>query len=143
MSLRDPDSKMSKSSEDDFSRINLNDDPDLIAQKIKRAVTDSQVGITYDIENRRAVANLVDIYSYMTNRSVEDVCQEHASSNMAKFKSALTEVVVAKLRPIQMNLEKYSRDEAYIDSVLESGTRRANEIAGRSFAEIRKIVGLD
>src|SRR5690554_4155038 len=104
MSLRDHTKKMSKSDKSDQTRINLVDSAEVIASKIKRAVTDSVQGVSYDRESRPAVSNLVDMYAALKGVSVEDVVKEHASSSSAAFKEALTDVLVSSLKPIQVEI---------------------------------------
>ncbi|KAF9586327.1 Tryptophan--tRNA ligase, mitochondrial [Lunasporangiospora selenospora] len=142
MSLRDPASKMSKSNPSDQTRINLVDTPEMITSKIKRAVTDSIRGISYDRLERPAVANLVDIYAAMKRCSVEDIVQEHKDSSNAQFKEALADTLITKLRPIQAELVRLSKEEAYVHSVLDKGAEKAREIAYPNIVEIQKLVGL-
>ncbi|KAG0321892.1 Tryptophan--tRNA ligase, mitochondrial [Dissophora globulifera] len=142
MSLRDPSRKMSKSDPSDQTRINLADSPDVIAAKIKRAATDSIQGISYDREERPAVANLVDIYAAMKRISVEDVVKEHAQSSNAIFKEGLTEVVVSRLRPIQEEMARLEKEEGYVQSILHQGATKATELSQPNMKEIHRLMGL-
>ncbi|KAF9189500.1 hypothetical protein BGZ50_000803 [Haplosporangium sp. Z 11] len=142
MSLRDYTKKMSKSDKSDQTRINLVDSAEAIASKIKRAVTDSVQGISYDRESRPAVANLVDMYAALKGVSVEEVVKEHANSPNAVFKEALTDVLVSSLKPIQMEMMRLEKEGGYVQSVLDEGALRANEIARPNLMEIQKLVGL-
>ncbi|CAO3569298.1 unnamed protein product [Mortierella alpina] len=143
MSLKDPSKKMSKSDKLERTRINLIDSPEAISAKIKGAVTDGIRGISYDRVERPAVANLVDIYAAMKRVSVEDVVQEHATSSNAVFKEALTDVLVTSLRPIQEEIVRLEREDAYIKSVLDQGAARASEIARPNLQEIHRLMGLN
>ncbi|KAF9985804.1 hypothetical protein BGZ75_002515 [Mortierella antarctica] len=143
MSLKDPSKKMSKSDKLERTRINLIDSPEAISAKIKGAVTDGIRGISYDRVERPAVANLVDIYAAMKRVSVEDVVNEHAASSNAVFKEALTDVLVTSLRPIQEEIVRLEREDAYIKSVLDQGAARASEIARPNLQEIHRLMGLN
>ncbi|KAF9116963.1 Tryptophan--tRNA ligase, mitochondrial [Mortierella sp. AM989] len=142
MSLRDPTNKMSKSDPSDQTRINLVDTPNAISSKIKRAVTDGVRGITYDQAERPAVANLVEIYAGMKRVSVEDVVREHADSSTAAFKEALADVLITSLKPIQDEMARLDKEDAYLQSVLDHGAARAAEIARPNLLEAQKLLGL-
>ncbi|KAG0273346.1 Tryptophan--tRNA ligase, mitochondrial [Linnemannia exigua] len=142
MSLRDPTTKMSKSDPSDQTRINLIDSPSLIASKIKRAVTDTTLGISYNRTERPAVANLVDIYAAMKQVSIEEVVEEHRDSSMAVFKEALTSVIVEKLGPIQEEMRRLDGEKGYVERVLEEGAERAGEIARPNLLQAQKLMGL-
>ncbi|KAF9160290.1 Tryptophan--tRNA ligase, mitochondrial [Actinomortierella ambigua] len=142
MSLRDPFSKMSKSDPSDQSRINLVDPPSLIAQKIKRAVTDSTMGITYDPENRPAIANLLRIYAAMKQTTVEAIAAEHAQSSAAQFKEGLAEAVVSGLAPIQSEIARIQAESGYVEQVLEEGAAKARAIAQPNLMEVQRLLGL-
>ncbi|KAF9123335.1 Tryptophan--tRNA ligase, mitochondrial [Mortierella sp. 14UC] len=142
MSLRDPTNKMSKSDPSDQTRINLVDPPSLISSKIKRAVTDTHLGISYDRIDRPAVANLVDIYAAMKHVSIEEVVREHEASSMASFKEALTSVCVEALGPIQEEMRRLEREQGYVERVLDEGAERAGEIARPNLLQVQKLMGL-
>ncbi|KAF9208827.1 hypothetical protein BGZ49_007383 [Haplosporangium sp. Z 27] len=142
MSLRDPTNKMSKSDPSDQTRINLVDTPEVISSKIKRAVTDGIRGISYDQAERPAVANLIEIYAAMKRVSVEDVAREHADSSSAAFKEALTDVLITSLKPIQEEMARLDKEDAYIQSVLDLGAAKASEIAQPNLLEVQKLLGL-
>ncbi|KAF9361262.1 hypothetical protein BGX26_004781 [Mortierella sp. AD094] len=142
MSLRDPTNKMSKSDVSDQTRINLMDGPDVISSKIKRAVTDGICGISYDQAERPAVANLVRIYAAMKRVSVEDVVQEHANSSNAAFKEALADVLITSLKPIQDEMARLEKEDAYVQSVLDDGAAKAAEIARPNLLEAQRLLGL-
>ncbi|KAF8924927.1 Tryptophan--tRNA ligase, mitochondrial [Dissophora ornata] len=142
MSLRDPSKKMAKSDPSDQTRINLVDTPDIISSKIKRAVTDSIRGISYDRDERPAVANLVEIYAAMNRVSVEDVVKEHADSSNAVFKEALVDVLVSRLKPIQEEMARLDKEDGYVRSVLHFGATRATEMARPNLKEVQKLMGL-
>ena len=141
MSLRDGTKKMSKSDPSDYSRINMTDDTDAIALKFRKAKSDSVEGISYDPENRPEVANLINIYSALTNVSRETLLKEFASSQFSDFKKRLTEVAVETLSPITAKMRVLMEDPAYLDGFLEHGAQKANDIAQIHMSEIKNTIG--
>lgn len=141
MSLQDGTKKMSKSDESDLSRINLNDDADLIMKKVKKAKTDSLPTITYD-ENRFEIYNLLNIFSAFSGKDPQSLAKEYETSGNGKFKNDLAEVLIEKLRPIQEKLKDFKQDQAYIKQVLNDGKIKAQEIAAKTRKEVFEIVGL-
>lgn len=144
MSLRDGTKKMSKSDESDYSRINLTDDADTIALKIRKAKTDPEPlpDTVEELEKRPEADNLVTIMAALTDRARKDVLAEHAGSQFSAFKSALVDVAVAKLAPIATEMNRLLDDKAEIDRILRHGADRANAIAARHMDEVKDIVGL-
>ncbi|CAG8540629.1 14305_t:CDS:2 [Funneliformis mosseae] len=142
LSLKDPLKKMSKSTPLEYSRINLTDSPENISQKIKRAITDSQEGISYSPDTRPGISNLINIYSSFTGLTIEQVVNEYKNSDNKKFKESVVDVIVQNLQPIQKEVEKLKKEEGYVNCILEDGAKKANEIAKRNFEEICKVIGL-
>lgn len=142
MSLKDGTKKMSKSDPSDLSRINLTDDADLIAKKCKKAKSDMEEGISYDVEKRPEVANLLTIFAAMAGTSIEALVAEYGNSGMAAFKSALADAAVAKLSPITAEMRRLLEDTAYLDGVLRQGQQKANLIAHQHMREVKDLVGL-
>ncbi|MFZ0559877.1 MAG: tryptophan--tRNA ligase [Methylovirgula sp.] len=143
MSLRDGSKKMSKSDPSDYSRINLSDDADTIAQKIRKAKTDPEP-LPSEIEGlakRPEADNLVGIFAALEGRSKADVLQTYGGGNFSTFKSALIDVTVAKLTPIGKAMGKLAQDTAYIDAVLEHGAERARALARPTMQAVKDIVG--
>jgi tryptophanyl-tRNA synthetase len=141
MSLRDGRAKMSKSDASDMSRINLTDDADMIANKIRKAKSDMVEGITYDPENRPGVANLLNIFAALSDVSRKEIEARYASSNFAQFKKDLTDLAVDKLAPLTAKMRVLLDDPANIDGFLQVGTEKANDIASKHLAEVKDIVG--
>jgi tryptophanyl-tRNA synthetase len=141
MSLRDGTKKMSKSDPSEQARISLIDDADAIAQKIKRAKSDSLPGITYEPETRPEASNLLTIYAALDDRSRAEVEAEFAASSFSEFKARLADLAVARLAPIASEMRRISADPGYIDSVLRQGAERANAIAGPILEEVYRKVG--
>jgi tryptophanyl-tRNA synthetase len=143
MSLRDGSKKMSKSDASDYSRINLTDDADAIAQKIRKAKTDPEPlpGEEKGLEPRPEADNLVGIYAALENTSKADVLRQFGGSQFSTFKGALVDLAVAKLGPIGGEMKRLVQDPAYIDSVLADGSARARAIAGETMNAVKDIVG--
>ncbi|APH55748.1 Tryptophanyl-tRNA synthetase [Granulibacter bethesdensis] len=143
MSLRDGLRKMSKSDPSDQSRINLSDDADTIAMKIRRAKTDPEP-LPEDIaglEGRPEARNLVGIYAALTNSDTATVLREHGGKGFGPYKEALTELLVQELSPIAVETKRLLADEAELDRLLREGGRRAEAIAEPIVAEAEKLVG--
>jgi tryptophanyl-tRNA synthetase len=145
MSLTDGTKKMSKSDESDLSRINLEDSPDVILKKIKKAKTDSLPTITFDENNslgRPEMFNLLNIFAAASNKTPQELAKEYETAGNGKFKTDLAESLIEKLRPIQENLGRFKQDLTYIRQVLDDGKNQAQKIAIKTRNEVFKIVGL-
>ena len=143
MSLRDGSKKMSKSDPSDYSRINLSDDADTIAKKIRKAKTDPEPlpETVEGLEGRPEAANLVGIYAALAGMTKEEVLKEFGGKGFAEFKPALAELVVEKLAPVNAEMKRLLDDPGYIDNVLRNGAERARAIAEPIFDDVKKIVG--
>ena len=143
MSLRDGAKKMSKSDASDQSRINLTDDADAIAHKIRRAKTDPDAlpGEEAGLKARPEADNLVGIYAALAERSKADVLKELGGAQFSTFKAALAELAVARLGPINAEMKRLIADPVYIDSVLGEGAARARVIAAETMKAVKDIVG--
>ena len=143
MSLKDGTKKMSKSDPSDLSRINLTDDKDQIINKIKKAKTDNDPLPADDknLNKRPEVENLLGIYSSLSDRSLKDSINEFSGKNFSEFKEKLAELVVEKISPISIEINKLQKDIGYIDKVLKEGGNRANLIASKKIEEMKKIIG--
>jgi tryptophanyl-tRNA synthetase len=143
MSLRDGTKKMSKSDASDQSRINLTDDADAIALKVRRAKTDPDP-LPHDekaLEARPEADNLVGIYAAVANVPKTDVLKQFGGAQFSTFKPALADLLVAKLSPITNEMRRLKDDPAYIDSVLADGSARAEKLAGETMKAVKDIVG--
>jgi len=143
MSLRDGTKKMSKSDSSDQSRINLTDDADAIALKIRRAKTDPEP-LPQDeaaLEARPEADNLVGIYAALADTTKADVLKQHGGAQFSVFKPALSDLAVTKLAPIAAEMKRLVQDPAYIDSVLAEGAGRARVIAAETMKAVKDIVG--
>jgi tryptophanyl-tRNA synthetase len=143
MSLRDGTKKMSKSDPSDYSRINLTDDADAIAQKVRKAKTDPEPLPSEEpgLANRPEADNLVGIYAALSGRSKAQVLTEFGGGQFSSFKTALADLAVAKLGPIGAEMKKLVADPAHIDAVLADGSARAQLIAAETMKAVKDIVG--
>jgi tryptophanyl-tRNA synthetase len=144
MSLRDGSKKMSKSDPSDMSRINLTDDADAIAKKIRKAKTDPDpLPETYDdLSDRPEARNLVNIYAAMSGKTPQEVVTEFAGQQFGTFKPALADLAVDKLAPISTEMSRLMQDTAEIDRILGRGAERAREIAAPILKQTYDIVGM-
>ncbi len=143
MSLRDGQSKMSKSDASDQSRINLTDDADAIAHKIRRAKTDPEPLPDNEkaLDARPEADNLVGIYAALAGVSKADVLNEFAGAQFSVFKPKLADLLIAKLSPITAEMRRLKDDFTYIDSVLADGSARAQVLAAETMKAVKDIVG--
>jgi tryptophanyl-tRNA synthetase len=144
MSLRDGTRKMSKSDTSDYSRINMTDDADAIALKIRRAKTDPEpLPVTIaELERRAEADNLIGIYGALAGLSRETALTRFAGRNFSQFKEALAEVAVEVLGRIGSEMRRLMSDPGYIDGVLHHGAERAHMIADPVLRETQEISGL-
>ena len=143
MSLRDGTRKMSKSDESDMTRINLTDDADTIAKKIRKAKTDPEPlpSEVKGLETRPEADNLVGIYAGLAETSREDVLREFGNASFSRFKDALAELAASRLTPIGDEMKRLMADPVEIDRILADGARRAHAIADPILAKTKDIVG--
>lgn len=143
MSLRDGTQKMSKSAESDMSRINLTDDADLIAKKIKKAKTDPEDLPSEEkgLEERPEARNLVTLYAALAGDTVQSVLEEFGGKQFAEFKPALIDVAVNHLSPITARMRELMNDPAELDAILARGNETANNFALPVLAEVEDIMG--
>ena len=144
MSLRDATTKMSKSDPHEMSRIELSDSPDIIKNKIQKAVTDSEKHISYDPQNRPEMSNLINIYVEFSGLSPQQVCDKYQNMEKCKgaFKTDLTEIIASGLSFVRDNISRIQQDIGYIDSVLKTGAERAQGIADTNLQEVKQLIGL-
>jgi tryptophanyl-tRNA synthetase len=143
MSLRDGTKKMSKSDPSDFSRINLTDGTDAIAQKIRRAKTDPHPlpETAAEAEKRPEADNLLGIYAALADMEKDAVIFEYAGKQFSEFKAALTELAVEKLGPVGAEMQRLMKDPGHVEGVLRAGAERARALAAPILNEIYKTVG--
>jgi tryptophanyl-tRNA synthetase len=141
MSLRDGRAKMSKSDPSDNSRINLTDDADTIARKVRRAKSDSEMGLSWEPERRPEAANLLNIYAALAEEPREAVVERFAASSFVDFKGTLADLAVARLAPIAGEMRRLLADPGHIDAILRTGAERAEAIASDNLGQVYDIVG--
>jgi tryptophanyl-tRNA synthetase len=143
MSLRDGTKKMSKSETSDMTRINLTDDADAIAKKIRKAKTDPEP-LPVEVEDlgaRPEADNLVGIYAALAGIDRDQVLREYGNSSFARFKEALAELATEKLTPIGEEMRRLMADPVEIDRILAEGAKGARDIADPILAKTKDIVG--
>ena len=142
MGLGNPMSKMSKS--DPNGCVFLMEKPEDIARKFKRAVTDSDTEncVRFDPEQKPGVSNLMNIYSAVTGRTLEEIEREFAGAGYGVFKPAVGEAVIEMLRPIREEAGRLLADKAYLQQVYTEGAQKASFIARRTLRKVYKKVGL-
>ncbi len=143
MSLRDGAKKMSKSDESDYSRINMTDDADTIALKIRKAKTDLEPlpGTMEGLEGRPEASNLLGIYAALSDKEKAQVVRQFEGRQFSEFKKELVDLAVAVLGPINTEMKRLMTDPAHIDAILRKGAERADAIAAPIIRDVYDIVG--
>lgn len=143
MSLKDGTKKMSKSDASDNARINLMDDADTIARKIKKATSDSDVLPTdvAGLNERLEAKNLITLYAVLQNKTIGDIMPDVAAKGWGNFKGMLADVAVDKIAPIGVEMNRLMQDKSEIDRILNNGANRAREISQPILDDVKKIVG--
>ena len=141
MSLAEPERKMSKSDANLNAFISMNDDPDTIIRKFKRAVTDSDNKIVYS-PGKPGISNLLDIYTAFTGKTIEQAEVEFEGKGYGEFKLKVGEAVANVIEPIRQEKNKILTDKAYIDEVLKTGAEKAERLAYRTLSKVYKKLGL-
>jgi tryptophanyl-tRNA synthetase len=143
MSLKDGLKKMSKSEISDLSRINLTDDKDTIANKIKKAKTDALPlpSTIEELEKRPEAKNLIGIFSSLAGLTLENSLNEFSGKNFSLFKENLSQLLIEKIIPISLEIKKLLNDHNYLDSILIDGYKKADKIASEKVKKIHEIIG--
>ena len=143
MSLRDGTAKMSKSDPSENSRINLTDERDLIAKKIRKARTDSEplTGSMEELDGRAEAKNLINIFAALSGRKAGEICTEYEGQGFADFKRDLAELSVETLGPITEEMARLMSDKMYLDTILREGADNADKVATPILREVKDIVG--
>lgn len=142
MGLQDPTSKMSKSTTNLNDVIFLNDTPDDIRKKLKKAVTDSENVVKYDKENKPGVSNLMTIYGLIKEKTMEEVEKEFAGKGYGDFKTAVAEAIVERLEPLQKKYNELLENPDSLKAIYEKGAKKAAERADKIVEEVYKKIGL-
>lgn len=141
MSLSEPTAKMSKSDPEE-TYISLLDRPDVVRRKVKRAVTDSDGEIRYDVETKPGVSNLLCILAALTGRTTEGCVDALAGQGYGALKEAVAEAIIETLSPIQTKFDALIQDKAYLKQRMDEGARGAERMAARTLAKVYKKIGL-
>ncbi len=141
MSLQEPTCKMSKSETDNGGCICLMDKPEDIMRAFKRAVTDSDTSIRYDIKEKPGVSNLMQIYAVATGKTLKETESEFDGKGYGVFKQAVGEAVVELLRPIREEAERLMSDKAYLEKVYTEGAAKAAYAANKTLRKVYKKIG--
>ncbi|MBM3570821.1 MAG: tryptophan--tRNA ligase [Alphaproteobacteria bacterium] len=143
MSLRDGTKKMSKSDASDYSRINMTDDADAIARKIRKAKTDPEPlpSEPAGLETRPEAANLVGIYAALSGATSAEVLRQFGNAQFSSFKQALVDLAVNVLGPIGGEMKRLAADPGFVDGALRDGAERARAIAAPILRDVHDIVG--
>lgn len=142
MSLQEPTKKMSKSDENTNASVYLMDDADTVRRKFKRAVTDSDAEVRYDVENKPGISNLMDIYSSVTGKTNDDIQKEFEGRGYGDFKMAVGDAVADLLTPIQNRFEEIRNDKAYLDGLIKANDEKAYYFSQKTLRKVKKKVGL-
>ena len=140
MSLTDPTKKMSKSDPNPKSYVSIFDEPNVIAKKIRSAVTDSEACVRY-AEGKDGVNNLMSIYSCVTGLSNEQIEAEFAGKGYGDFKNAVADAVIASLEPLQAEFKRVSSDRAYLEQCMKEGAEKANYVSSKTLNKAMKKIG--
>lgn len=142
MGLQEPTSKMSKSSSIPNDSIFLNDEPDVIMSKFKKAVTDSENIVRYDTENKPGISNLISIYGAISGKTNAEVEKEFEGKGYGDFKKAVAECVIEELRPLQTKYKELVSNPEYLKQIYVEGANKAKEKAEKTLRDVYSKIGL-
>ena len=142
MGLQDSESKMSKSSTNPNDVIFIEDEPDVIIKKFKKAVTDSENKVRFDPGNKPGVSNLMQIYSAITNKTMDEIEKEFDGKGYGDFKQAVANSVVEKLKPVQEKYKELMENKKYLESIYTRGAENAKRIAEKTLREVKDKIGI-
>ena len=142
MGLQDQNAKMSKSATNLNDVIFLEDEPDLIFKKFKKAVTDSENKVKYDPENKPGVSNLMQIYSSATGSTLKEIEKEFEDSGYGDFKTKVAEAVISKLEPIQNKYNDLLNNQGYLEEIYTRGAEKARELASKTLKDVKERIGI-
>ncbi|MDR2600517.1 MAG: tryptophan--tRNA ligase [Oscillospiraceae bacterium] len=141
MDLQAPTNKMSKSEINDGGCILMMDKPEDIKRLFKRAVTDSETCVRYDVDNKPGISNLMQIYSVCTGKGFEEIEKEFDGKGYGDFKLRVGEAVVELLQPIREEATKLLADKAYLENIFKNGAEKASYVANKTLRKVYKKVG--
>ena len=141
MSLQNPEKKMSKTDGSE-SYVGLFDEPEVIKQKIMRAVTDTGKIVKYDLKKKAGISNLLTIYSLLSDKPIKDIEKKFKNKGYSDFKKSLAELTINYLEPLRRKRKELLSREVYVKEILKQGERKAQTIAQSTIQEVRKRMGL-
>ena len=142
MGLQDPESKMSKSAKNLNDLTFLEDEPEVILKKFKKAVTDSENKVRFDPEAKPGVSNLMQIYSAITNKTMEEIETEFEGKGYGDFKTAVANSVIEKLKPIQDKYKEILNNKEYLEKVYIQGAENARKLASKTLEDVKSRIGI-
>lgn len=142
MGLQNPLAKMSKSAVDPNDKILLTDTPDEIRKKLKKAVTDSENKVRYDLDNKPGISNLMTIYGIIKEKTMDEIEKEFENSNYGVFKTAVAEAIIEKLEPLQEKYNELIQNPEKLKDIYEKGDKKAIEKTNPLLKEVYRKVGL-
>ncbi|MGC6508864.1 MAG: tryptophan--tRNA ligase [Myxococcota bacterium] len=142
MSLQEPTKKMSKSDDNENNMVSLLDSPKVIEKKFKRAVTDSETVVKYDVANKPGVSNLLTIHSAFSGQSIESLENHFEGKMYGHLKVETAEVVIEGLKPIQKRYNELMADKATLEQILSDGAESATRSARKTLSKVYKKIGL-
>ena len=142
MGLQDPTSKMSKSATNLNDVIFLEDEPEVILKKFKKAVTDSENRVKFDPENKPGVSNLMQIYSAITGKTMEEIETEFDQKGYGDFKMTVANSVVDKLKPIQDKYKEILENKEYLEQIYTTGAENARKLASKTLENVKNKIGI-
>ena len=142
MGLQDPESKMSKSSTNPNDVIFIEDKPEVIIKKFKKAVTDSENKVRFDPEEKPGVSNLMQIYSAITSKTMDEIEKEFEGKGYGDFKMAVANSVVDRLKPIQEKYKELLGNREYLEEIYTQGAENARKIASKTLREVKDKIGI-
>lgn len=142
MGLQDPTSKMSKSSTNPNDVIFLDDEPEVIMKKFKKAVTDSENVVRYDPQNKPGISNLMCIYGAVTGKNEKEIEEEFAGLGYGAFKTAVGEKVIEKLKPVQEKYKELLENPEYLEEIYTKGAEKASQLASKTIVEVKEKIGI-
>ena len=142
MGLQDPTSKMSKSATNLNDVIFLEDDPEVIMKKFKKAVTDSENKVKFDTENKPGVSNLMQIYSSITGKTMNEIEKEFEGKGYGEFKATIANSVIEKLQPIQEKYKEILNNKEYLEKIYTEGAKNAKKLASKTLRDVKNKIGI-
>lgn len=142
MGLQEPENKMSKSATNLNDVIFLEDEPEVILKKFKRAVTDSENKVEFNPEKKPGVSNLMQIYASITGKSMKDIEAEFDGKGYGDFKIMVANAVIDKLKPIQEKYKEILENKEYLENIYQKGAENARKLASKTLEEVKSKIGI-